>query len=125
MNVRGERMGPLSVAIGGSVIACVLLYVGAAPRLLFLLACVNLLQVLLFLSITSSWKISLHGASATGVAVLACALMGGTAIPFVLSVPLIGWSRIHLGRHTPGQVLAGAGLGGCSIGLLLVFFGVR
>jgi membrane-associated phospholipid phosphatase len=76
-----------------------------------MLATVNGVQTALFLVITLQWKISLHCTAATILSELAFALLGPSAIPFTMSIPLIAWSRVYLDRHTVSQTIAGVLLG--------------
>lgn len=68
------------------------------------------------------WKLSVHSAVAAyvGLALLAPLPAVGAALALMLA-SATGWSRIKLGDHTPGQVLAGHAVG-CvvyAVGLLL------
>jgi membrane-associated phospholipid phosphatase len=76
------------------------------------------LQWVIIFGITLSWKISVHCATAAGVAMWLWWLTG-TPLPLLVGVPLIAWSRVHLGRHTLAQTIAGSMLG-CGL-FLLVF----
>jgi membrane-associated phospholipid phosphatase len=111
LNDRRQRLRPLRVALATGGAALVLLGWGEAPALLALLAALNLVQGALFLAITCKWKISAHCTAAAGLAALGLGLWGGGALPLVLGIPLVAWARLHLERHTPGQVVAGIGLG--------------
>lgn len=61
-----------------------------------------------FFAITARWKISGH----VGVLMLAVSLIirwfGWRFWPFYFAVPLVAWARVAEGRHTVGQVIAGA-----------------
>jgi hypothetical protein len=50
--------------------------------------------------------------------VLGVGLTAGAAALVVL-VPVVGWARLHLRRHTLGQVLAGAAVGSGTLVLTL------
>ncbi len=86
------------------------LVVGAAPAGMTTVAATLWLQVVVILFVTLRWKISVHTAAAAGGATLIWTLLG-TALPFLLVVPLIAWSRVRLRHHTLPQTLAGALLG--------------
>ncbi|MGA4847037.1 phosphatase PAP2 family protein [Streptomyces sp. G5(2025)] len=63
------------------------------------------------LASTCAGNISLHTtAAAASTTLLALLVDVRWAVLYVL-VAAIAWSRLHLGAHTPPQVLAGAGLG--------------
>jgi membrane-associated phospholipid phosphatase len=53
-------------------------------------------------------KVSIHTGGIAGLVTVLVILFGRSALPAVLLVPLVGWSRIVLGRHTIPQVVAGA-----------------
>lgn len=108
---RQERLRPLQVTLALTVVAWSLLLLAHAPRLLQVVALANLGQALLFFCITFYWKISLHCAAAAGLAALSLYIGGGLAIPVLIGVPVVAWSRFHLRRHTLGQTCMGALLG--------------
>lgn len=66
-----------------------------------------LLWLVLFGTITLRWKISGHTGIATLVVLFLTKLVGDAAILLGLLIPLIAWSRVHLGRHTRTQVIGG------------------
>lgn len=53
-------------------------------------------------------KISIHTGGIAGLVTVLIILFGRGAWPALLLVPLVGWSRIVLGRHTIRQVITGA-----------------
>lgn len=112
MNQRRQRIRPLLATLLLSLLSLALHWGAAAPRLLVLLAAVNVVSVLVFLGTTLHWKISAHATQAAGLVALLLFAVGEAALPFVALVPAVAWSRIHLGRHTPAQTAAGALLGG-------------
>lgn len=115
--LREERMKPLIVSLVLSLGAWAVLITFDAPRLLRLVATVNLIQTTLFLVVTARWKMSLHSAVAAALAALSVYLGGQSAMPIFAAVPLIGWSRVYLKRHTVAQVVGGASCG------FIIFFG--
>jgi membrane-associated phospholipid phosphatase len=123
LNNRAQRIRPLLVSLGGATAAVGLMGLFQAPELLRLIAAANVVQVAAFLAITLRWKISAHGAAATGMVVLCCALWGSTAALLALGVLLVGWARLRLQRHTPAQVLAGALIGAMLWGTALSLYG--
>lgn len=108
---REQRIRPLLFSLGAAMITWLVLYQVDAPRLLQMLASVNGVQTLLFLIITMHWKISLHCTAATILSELAFVLLGMTAFPLTMTIPLIAWSRVYLDRHTVAQTIAGILLG--------------
>ncbi len=109
--IREERIRPLLFSLAAALIAWGVLQRAEAPAPLKMLAAVNGVQAILFFIVTLRWKISLHCAAAAILSQLALTLLGIGALPLMLSVPLIAWSRVHLRRHTLAQTIAGACLG--------------
>lgn len=119
LQVRAQRTRPYAVTLACLALAS-LLSVGAnAPHLLVILTTALLIQMALLMTITLAWKISLHTAAAASVVTLLWLLFGPTVGPLALLVPLVGWSRVRLRRHTPWQVIAGACL---SVGVMVSVF---
>jgi membrane-associated phospholipid phosphatase len=61
--------------------------------------------------VTLFWKISVHAAIAAGAATVLLLVFGTALLVVWPLVPLIAWSRVQVGDHTPAQVLAGVALG--------------
>ena len=108
---RHERHIPFIAALFGSVAACACLYRLEAPALLLRFAVAHLAVMSLVLLITLYWKISVHSAGIAGVATFFSSAIGLPLIAFA-PILLVSWSRVHLGRHTVGQVCAGGLVGG-------------
>jgi membrane-associated phospholipid phosphatase len=53
-------------------------------------------------------KISIHTGGVAGLVTVLIVFFGRGALPVVLLVPLVAWSRVALGRHTIRQVISGA-----------------
>jgi membrane-associated phospholipid phosphatase len=54
-----------------------------------------------------AWKISAHATTAAACAALLWHFVPIWGPPAAISAIIVGWSRVELGRHTRGQVLAG------------------
>jgi hypothetical protein len=57
--------------------------------------------------INKFWKISIHSMGASGAFGALVFAFGTFALPFIIIVLLVGWSRIKLKCHTLSQVVAG------------------
>ncbi len=69
------------------------------------------------------WKVSAHATTAAVCAALLWQLLPGAWGPFAAAgAALVGWSRVELQRHTPGQVLAGWFVGASSAVVALHLF---
>ncbi len=111
VQLRKQRSRPFLAMMAGQALAWFLLNVGGAPAPLPRIAGAYLVQTTLILLITLRWKISVHTSTAAGVTVALWQTLGAVALPFALTLPLIVWSRVKLGRHTLRQTLAGTALG--------------
>jgi len=79
----------------------------------------------MFLVINNWWKISIHAAFSTGVAVMLTLLYGWpAALVALVPVPLVAWSRVALGQHSVWQVTAGAALAVVIQLAVFYFFGL-
>jgi membrane-associated phospholipid phosphatase len=111
VGARRPRLIVLGFIMGSVATGLVVLVVAGAPRLLtgylaFMLGSIGVLA-----AITLVWKISIHCAVASGsVAILALSFGPLVLLGYVL-VALLCWSRVALGDHTVGQVIAGSVLG--------------
>ncbi|MCB9160723.1 MAG: hypothetical protein H6644_12890 [Caldilineaceae bacterium] len=113
MERREERIRPLILTLACAIAAWWVLWLWDSPRPLRLFAAANWLQTLLFLLLTTRWKVSMHTAAISGFSVLAAAFMGAGLVTLSASVcvPVVAWSRVHMRRHTLGQTLGGIVLG--------------
>lgn len=111
VRLRQQRRAPLMFAAGCVVVGMTVLSSLGAPRQLLALVIAMLVGLVVTLTITHWWKISIHSAVAGGSAVI-LSLAFGPALLLVLPVVVaVCWSRVALGDHTPAQVLGGAGVG--------------
>jgi membrane-associated phospholipid phosphatase len=118
---RHERIRPFAVSLLATLVATCLLWWAGAPRLMVLLGVAALAQTVLLFALTLAWKVSVH-AAATG-AFAALAGMGWGLAPAgllpLLLVPLVGWARMRLRRHTPAQVAVGVAIGAGTMALAM------
>lgn len=118
---REQRKGSLLVTITSFAIAWLAMWIGHAPPLLTAMAGMGAVQWLIIYAITLRWKISVHATSAAGATLLILRIVGFAAVPLVITIPLIAWSRVKLRRHTLLQTIAGALLGsGIVVGTILL-----
>lgn len=115
INRREERYRPLAAVIVALSIATALLFFTEGPRQFLIFSMAILIEIVLFALVTLRWKISAHGMTASSFAVLSMLLLGWVAWPTLLLVPIVGWARIKLRRHTPAQVMAGVVLGATAV----------
>lgn len=111
--LREQRFWPYIFSISCGAISWLAMAYFHAPRLLTVLSGATVGQGLVMFLINQRWKISAHSAGIAGVSVLIWQLLGSAGSPILLIIPIVGWSRVRLGRHTLGQVIMGAALGSC------------
>lgn len=120
---RKERPIFLGVFITSLAVASVLLYILDVPKPFFVYAFSGLIMVVFASIITLSWKISFHTAVTTSI-VTAIVILGGLRFwPFFLLIPIIGWARVALKKHTLWQVTGGALLAFAITVVIFHFFG--
>jgi hypothetical protein len=107
MPKRKERYIPLMI-INLSVITgfCVLLFSSPA-KLLLTVYSIYLLCLPVISIITFFWKISFHSSYITLFSIIYLIVFGKWAVFTLVLIPLVGWSRIKLKKHTLAQVLVG------------------
>ncbi len=119
MPERETRLRPLTFMMVWALTCLLLIRYWEAPPLVevFILAATVMIGILSL--VTLFWKISFHGATITAAATATLLVAGSSAWPVMLLVPLVGWARVRLKRHTPRQVVFGS-LIGALIALLIV-----
>jgi hypothetical protein len=118
---RRSRIKPLGVITTWLILCIILLSRWGAPAALNLFLVGALLQIGILSLVTLFWQISFHSAAISAAAATAVAVGGATMWPITISllVPLVGWSRVRLRRHTFRQVTAGCVVG-TLVALLLI-----
>jgi membrane-associated phospholipid phosphatase len=119
---RRPRLIVLGFITGSVAAGLVLLAVLGAPRLLTGYLAFMLGSVAVLALITVVWKISIHCAVASGSVAILALSFGPLVLLGYLLVALLCWSRVVLGDHTVGQVIAGAVLGACAAVLAYATF---
>ncbi len=108
---RDQRHVPLGVGVASVLTGLVVLVVAGAPRELVALVGAGAAGLAVCAAITRWWKLSIHTAVAAGTVVVLTTVYGPALVATAPLVPAIGWSRVRLGVHTVGQVVAGAVVG--------------
>lgn len=116
---RKERTKPFIASIAASLVAWGILQWLGSPALFNGVIFALIVQVALLLVITLFWQISIHTATVAGFVTFAMLatwpLLGLATIAWLPLVPLVGWSRLHLKRHTISQILIGGMVGVATI----------
>jgi membrane-associated phospholipid phosphatase len=117
---RETRTRPLVVMIIWIIICLGLIRYWHAPVVVETLLVIGLGLRGVVSVVTLFWKSSFHGATISAAAMTTMMTAGTWTWPVMLLVPLVGWSRVRLTRHTPRQVIYGS-LVGALIALVLVY----
>ncbi|WP_332261483.1 hypothetical protein [Micromonospora chokoriensis] len=108
IGVREQRRWPLVYGLLSVVVGLSALIFAGAPRPLIAMVVVMFAVLLIVTAINQVWKLSAHAAVAGGSMSVLIIVFGPALIPSLAIVALVGWSRVRLGDHTIGQVVAGA-----------------
>lgn len=124
VRVRKQRILPFIVTIVCSLVAVIILAALNSP-IMPEFALISMIQVVVILTITLFWQISMHAMSIT-TAVVVTGILYGFAPALLVSplIPIVGASRVVLRRHTVAQVIAGGAVG-AALTLILILLLVR
>jgi membrane-associated phospholipid phosphatase len=118
IGLREQRRVPLLVGLGSVAAGLALLAVLGAPRPVLALALAGLVGLVVAVSVSHWWKMSIHSAVAAGTVVILVLTFGTRLLVGVPLLGVVGWSRVRLGDHTVAQVLAGGVLGALIAGVV-------
>jgi membrane-associated phospholipid phosphatase len=122
VGLRAQRPRILLVFfVGVLVTLAVLLKVGSPPELIALIGA-SLVGLVVALTITFFWKISIHAGVAAGITTIFVILFGAWMLLMAPLVLAVGWARIRLGDHTAMQVAAGTFIGALVSGIAFTVF---
>ena len=111
ISVRAERLVPAVFLLAAFVALLAALALLDAPQNLTLLTLSMGLASATVAGITLLWKASAHCTVAGHAAAAVLLLLGPWGLVFLSILPLVIWSRIVTGAHTPLQTLAGTAIG--------------
>lgn len=111
MPARETRLRPLMVLLLWLVLCLGLLHYWQAPAIVEIFVTVAIFLGAVLGAVTLFWKISFHGAAISAAATTTVMMAGSSAWPVMLLVPLVGWARVRLQRHTIRQVIYGSLVG--------------
>ncbi|MGH7715771.1 MAG: phosphatase PAP2 family protein, partial [Vulcanimicrobiaceae bacterium] len=124
MSDREERRKVFTVFVVFFLIGTAVLLVTRAPAILTASMAGYTAAAIVVQAITRFWKISTHAVGITAPLVALTYLYGEDPLPFLVLIPLVGWSRVYLKAHTVAQVCAGTLLGVVSVVLFFRIFHV-
>jgi membrane-associated phospholipid phosphatase len=105
---QSQRHMPFIVAVCSNIVGAGVLWWMEAPWTFMALASSFVIQGIFFGVLTRYRKISMHVAVMASCITALVLLLGWLAVPLIGFLPLQGWARVYRGRHTLGQVVAGA-----------------
>ena len=111
MRDREQRIKPLSIIFVHIFISVLIYNYLGGPLIFMVLALCGLVLVGMVVFISLYWKVSGHCAAAGGLFIIALNFYEMLVFPLALSVALIAWSRVRLGRHSFTQTVVGLMLG--------------
>lgn len=112
---RDQRVKPFMLSLACMMLVWAGLWLGDGPAAIRTLVTIGIVQGLALFVVTLAWKISLHTAGVATFAMLACVTHGWLAVPLLLLIPLVAWSRVSLRRHTLLQTVCGGLVGALAV----------
>ena len=123
VGVREQRRLPLLFGLASAAGGLALLAALGAPRPVLALVAAGVVGLVVAVTVSQWWKMSIHSAVAAG-AVVVLVLTFGVRLLVAAPLPaLVGWSRVRLGDHTVPQVVIGAVVGGLVAGVVFAALG--
>ncbi|MDV2989254.1 MAG: phosphatidic acid phosphatase [Dehalogenimonas sp.] len=119
-NRRHQRHRIYVIGLFFTVMTLLLLNWMNAPAAIFAVLVITLVTVVTFAAVNLWWKISVHTSTTSAFVVILHVLYGWWALPSLLLLPAMAWSRVKLAQHTLGQVIAGAVVS--AVIVLVIFF---
>jgi len=105
---RENRIKPLIITAVSNIIGFIILYILKAPLFLKTMFIAAIISTITIGIITYFWKISIHTAWATFIVITFIILFGKWMMFLLPLIPIIGWSRVKIKRHTITQVVTGS-----------------
>jgi membrane-associated phospholipid phosphatase len=121
---RRDRKVPFALTMICALGALGVLVFLQAPSTIVAPIIAALSQTALLFLITLVWQISIHASTTTALVTFAVLALGGEATILAVLIPVVGWARIHLGRHNMTQIVAGALVGLACFGGLFALRGI-
>jgi len=121
---REDRLKPFIFSLSCAVAGLAALYVAGAPGMVLAVAWTVVALGATITAVTAVWKISLHAAGITSIAAMLYFIFGAAAAPALLLVPVVGWARLTLRKHTPAQLAAGILVAIVATSGIFSFFGL-
>jgi len=119
ISVKEERRIFFNSSLPTYVTAFIFLFIAGVPKLILLMGIGLMALVIIYYFISPVYKISIH-VGGLAFDIVAISLVVNQKFSYLLPlIPLLAWSRYHLGKHTLGQSFLGTLIG---IGIPLLLF---
>lgn len=105
-----DRIKPLVVSCISYIIFFIILYILEGPLFLKSIFAVIIVSTIILTIITYFWKICLHASGMTFMVITLIILFGKWMLLMIPLIPLIGWARVRIKKHTVNQVILGTGI---------------
>ena len=106
-----NRIKPMVVSCISYIICFIILYVLEGPKILKSIFAVIIVSTIILTIITYFWKICLHASVITFIVITFNILFESKWMLLMIPlIPLIGWARVRIKKHTVNQVILGAGI---------------
>ncbi|GAB3187854.1 PAP2 superfamily protein [Micromonospora palomenae] len=118
VGVRDQRRVPLLFGLASATAGLALLAALGAPRPVLALVAAGVVGLVVAVTVSHWWKMSIHTAVAAGAVVVLTLTFGPRMLAAAPLPALAGWSRVRLRDHTVAQVVVGGVVGGLVAGLV-------
>ncbi len=105
---REERIKPTLVTLVSYMLGFFVFYIFKSPVYLKAMFFGSFLTAIVLILITYFWKISFHTSWITFFSITYYVIFGKWALFFIALIPLVGWARVKIKRHTIAQVICGS-----------------
>lgn len=105
-----NRMKPLLLSCASYIACFIILYLLDGPVFLKSIFAISVVSTIILTIITYFWKISIHTSWITFIVITFNILLGRWMLLMIPLIPVIGWARVKIKKHTINQVIFGAGI---------------
>ncbi|MEH0842581.1 phosphatase PAP2 family protein [Micromonospora sp. CPCC 205711] len=123
VGLREQRRVPLLFGLASAAAGLALLAALGAPRPVLALVAAGVVGLVVAVTVSHWWKMSIHSAVATGTVVVLALTFGPRLLVVAPLLPVVGWSRVRLRDHTVAQVVVGGAVGGLVAGVVFTALG--
>jgi len=103
-----DRIKPLIITAISNITGFFILYILKAPLFLKAMSLTTIILIVILGIITYFWKVSMHAAWITFMVVTFNVLFGRLMLLLLPLIPIVGWARVRIKRHTVNQVISGS-----------------